>query len=776
MAVKTMGWMAGIALAWMLSACGGGGGGGGGSTTPAPAPVTITGSIAPGPVSGASVQLFSVDAQGRTTQLEQANTGSDGQYAFHATPATDTVLMVKAQGGTWTDPLRKASVPLDVPLRALDVWAGTARRINVTAYTELVVRGIEKAKAPDWSAAGARAASSAGAQALGVASLTDFSLLDLTQPLGATAPKLADVTHAVANGSFIGFWHRLETAPGQLSLAGALDALYQLNDVDPEDDRLGPAFIGGTVDFVDATSLSADDKVAAKGQILYGADIIATPTTVAQAMPKGVSSGGSQAPMPDDQFRLVGEPQGRTHFNLRGALVAYGEGDAMTRRSELYSASVAEVFGDGDVGVGRWNGGIQRLTVPSGASTLTSANILSTDGWSYAVARETSQIPACGLRKLALAGSTKLLFNPLSVGDTGPALTLAADSALSALYLGNVQIGVDIGVNSAGGDAVRLRSVGGLDAPELAGLQSEAENDIVLNVPVSATFAAGTTATLSVRPAGAGARKAAALLKIRTAGGSTYSTALAFLAPDTAPDARGCAQPGAPGAGISPKPTAGSYFVFLNQDSSSLFRGTPQDQVAFGDAGELMGGIWDMKFSGPANDLAGNAYASIGRVTVTTGSTALGNEVTRSQPYAVAQPGAAPPAGTGSAVYQLVAATAVTAERGSGQAQLPPGLIDAASVTIYFNQYPVGTANSNYSTARFNVSGHFGGQPFGTDVLAAQGFGPLDAIVYGQTMGGVNGVSGAFAGPTGDYLVVLYESDVNLVPIRAALLLKRQGS
>lgn len=357
--MKSKGWMAGIALAWVLTACGGGGGGSS-SATPAPPPpaTTISGSIAPGPVAGAAVQLFSVDAQGRTALLEQVHTGNDGEYAFHATPAADTVLMVSVNGGNWTDPLRKASV---------DVWAGTTRRINVTPYTEAFVRGIEKAKAPNWSAAGVRTASSEAAKTLGVDSLTDFTRLDLTQPAGATAPKLSDVSHAVANGSFLGFWHRLETTPGQLSLAAALDALDRFINVDPDDDRLAPAFIAGTMDFIDVTALSADDKLAAKGQILYGSNLIPTPATIAQAMPKGVSSGGGQAPMPDDQFRLVGQPQGRTHFNLRGALVSYGEGDAKSRRSELYSASVAEVFADGDVGVGRWNGGVQQLTSPAGS-------------------------------------------------------------------------------------------------------------------------------------------------------------------------------------------------------------------------------------------------------------------------------------------------------------------------------------------------------------------------------------------------------------------------
>ncbi len=773
--MRSIAWLAGAALALLLNACGGGGGssGGGSPPTPPPAPTTITGSILPGPVAGADVQLFSVDSQGRTTLLEQVRTGNDGEYAFHASPAADTVLIVSATGGTWTDPIRKASATLDAKLRAADVWAGAARRINATPYTETVTRGIEKAKTPDWTPAGVRRANSDAAQSLGVDSMTDFVRVDLTQPPGATAPKASDIGHAILNGSFVGFWHRLETAQAPLTMAAALDALHRLINVDPEDDRLFPAYVGGTVDFVDVTSLTADDKLQTKGRILYGYDIIAIPATVQQALPKGVSSGTGQAAMPDDQFRLVGEPEGRTHFNLRGALVAYGEGNASTRRSELYSASVAEVFADGDVGIGRWNGGVRMVTSPSGTSTVTTPDILSTDGWSYAAARATSQIPACGLRKLTLAGSTQVLFTPLSTGDTGPALTLTPDSALAALYLGYVQTGVDIGLQTAAGEVVRLQSIGGLAHPELAGLQMAAENEVYLSVPVSALFPAGATATLTTRPAGAGARKAAALLKVRTAGGSIYSAALAFVGPDTAPDAQGCVQPGAPGAGISPKPAAGSYFVFLDQGDEHLYMGVPKNVVTFGTAGELTSAdVW--QFAGPAYDLAGNADASIGRITFSTGNAAAGTQVTRSQPYAVVRPGATPPT-SGSAVYQLVAATAVTAERGSGEAQLPPGVLDSASVTVYFDQSPIGTTSPFYGTARFSVAGRFAGMPFGTAVTAAQGFGNVDVRVTGQVISDFNRASGAFSGPTGEYLAVLYQDGVAGIPIRVALLLKRQG-
>lgn len=768
---------AGLALALLLSACGGGGGASDPVVTAPgfPSPSTITGIVSPGPVAGATVQLYSVDNQGHTKLLQEVRTGNDGTYAFNAPVSAETVVLVSATGGTWADPLRKTSVALDAKLRALDVWVGPVRRVNVTPYTEIVTRAIEQAKNPLWTPAAVRTANTGAAQDLGVASLTDFARVDLTQPPGTTAPKADDVAHAIVIGAFVGFSHRLENNATQLSMAAAVDALAQLNNVDSEDDRLGPAYIGGTVDFLDATTLSADDKLKTKGLILYGKDILPTAAAVEQAMPKGVSSGTGQAPMPDDQFRLVGLPQGTTHFNQRGALVSYGDGDGKTSRHALYSASVAEVFADGDIGIGRWNGGVQMVTQPTGGtSSVTGADILSSIGWSYAAASATSQMPACGTRRLAMVGSTQLVFTPLSTGGTGPALTLTNDSALSALYLGQVQIGADIGVKTAGGEVVRLQSAGALAHPELAGFQSAAENDVALVVPVSTTFPAGATAGLTVRPAGAGARKAVAMLHIRAADGNTYSAALAFVGPDTTPDSQGCVQPGATGPGISPSPPAGSHFVFMNQADSFLYMGAPRNAVTFGAAGELVSADNILQLSGPAYDLAGNADVSIGRVTATTGRALDGNLVVRSQPYAVVRPGTTRPT-TGSAQYQLVASTAVTAERGSGNAQLAPGSIDSASVTIYFDQFPIGTASPFYGTARFSVVGRFAGTPFGTEINAAQGFGPLDVRILGQTVSGASSVSGAFAGPNAEYLAVLYAGGVNGIPVKAALLFKREG-
>jgi hypothetical protein len=772
---------AGITLAVLLSACGGGGGGGGGGDstpgTPSPpvATTTVTGNIAPGPVNGAAVQLLSVDSQGRTTLLQEVRSGTDGGYAFTASITAETVVMVSATGGTWTDPISKAGAALDTKLRAVEVWTGPLRRINATPYTEINVRSLEKATTPDWSPAKVRAVGLTLAGELGVASLTDFLRIDLTQPPGATAPKADDVAHALVNGAFIGFWRRLQAASATTDLSAALDGLHRLTFVDTEDDRLGPAMAGGTVDYVDVTSLTADDKLRIKGLILYGKDILPTAATVAEAMPKGVSSGAGLAPMPDDQFRLIGQRQGRTHFNQRGALVSYGEGDAKTSRNELYTASVAEVFADGDIGIGRWNGGVEIVTLPSGGGLFVqNPSILSTSGRMYAAAKPVSQIPACGSRRLSLAGSTKLTFTPLNWNDVGPDLTLTADTALSALYLGNVQIGADVGIRTSGGEVVRLRSQGALEHPELAGLQLDAENEIYLNVPVSALFPAGTTAKLTVRPAGAGARKAVAHLSIGLPTGGLYA-ALAFTAPDAAPDALGCATTGAPGAGIDPKPAAGNHFVFLSHNNESLFMGVPRDEVSFGASGELTSVLSAVRFSGPAFDLAGNEHASIGRVTVSSGNTVDGNLVQRSQPYAVVRPATIAPR-VGTAQYQLVAATAVTAERGSGTAQLPPGVIDSASVTVYFDQYPIGSPNVGSATARVQVAGRFSGISFGTDVSAAQGFGPLDVRSGGQTLVDMNRVMGAFTGPDGEYLALVYMDGVNGIPVKAALLFRRQGS
>jgi hypothetical protein len=125
---------------------GGGGGGGGGVTA------TISGYVWIGAVSGATVHLDQVDAQGRTTRIEQTTSAADGSSAFHVRPAAGTVFMVTASGGSWRTPAG-AIATLDTPMRAVAVASGAAQRVTVNPYAEVAVQVLAQLSAADWSAA-----------------------------------------------------------------------------------------------------------------------------------------------------------------------------------------------------------------------------------------------------------------------------------------------------------------------------------------------------------------------------------------------------------------------------------------------------------------------------------------------------------------------------------------------------------------------------------------------------------------------------------------------
>jgi len=81
------------AFALILTGCGGGGGG----------EVTISGLASKGPISGGTVTVFALNADGsKGNQLGTATTGADGSYSVNIGSYTGNVL-VEVTGGTYTD-------------------------------------------------------------------------------------------------------------------------------------------------------------------------------------------------------------------------------------------------------------------------------------------------------------------------------------------------------------------------------------------------------------------------------------------------------------------------------------------------------------------------------------------------------------------------------------------------------------------------------------------------------------------------------------------------
>lgn len=757
-------WICALGLA-LLAACGGGGGSGS-PTDDSPSNAPISGYVVKGPTVGATVRLHAINGTGQLTLLAQTTTSQDGRFSFTAEPAAGTALLVSAQGGSYTDEATLQSRSLNLPLRAFVVRVNGVQRVSPTPYSELAVRMVERTGAA-WTGDAIQAANAAMAEWLGVRQVLDFRPLQLQQPnLVLSGVSEDDVAMSLAAGAFSTFVRRLGSSP-EASLGDGLEALHHLMDVDPNDDRLFPAFVGGLLDFVDRMGLTDELKRELKSSLLFDSNMALGDVELGKMTPRGVSSGSATAAMPDDGFRLLGSPGGRTMFNKRGALVGFTTSASTPDWQLLYTASVAELFGDGDIGIGRWNGGGIVSSVDRGGTYVPTLTSLPYDSMHYAVAATPIAAPACGLRRLPLTAHTQPTLLSLSIGAQLDFVDLAPDSQLSLQYLGGgVHLGADIGVRLADGSIVRYRTQGGLDAPWATPMPIGA-GAITLEPVAPAGPLANRNMAITALVAGTGARKVAARIEIYSANDPTR-TAAAFVGSPIAPESQGCTTVGAPGPGISPRPADGEHYTFLSFNTEDVYRGAPRD-ATFGPAGELRSIIAPFVLSAPAYELAGNADASIGRVVAS--GLVNGITVSRSTPYAVVRPGAALPT-FGTFEYDLVSASSVMADRGDSASEVPPGTVTKATLTVIHGQYPVSTPNAWYGSAMLRVEGQVGGLPFSVGDPGSNL--PTQVRMLGEAFSD-NNIQGAVAAPDGEFAAVQYKTGVGGgVPIKGTLLFRRR--
>jgi hypothetical protein len=766
-------------LVLLLASCGGGGGGGAtpqASSPAAPGPAqtaaSISGYIVEGPVSGATVKLYQLDTSGNKTLLGSAVSNAAGFYSIPNTAPAGTAILVEATGGSYTDDLSRQTLVLPTPLRAVSISGGAAARVSVTPYSEAAVRMAEHLPQPDWSATRIAGVNKRVADVIAVSELLDFTPVDLKA--GAPEGSLRDNNFvlSVFTSGFSAYAHRFDASPSA-SLDGALDGLRRMFSGEEHDDRVLPAFIGGIADFLDASAVSDLGKRTIKTSLLSaGGNASLSPMSddqLRKLLPAGVSSGGVTAPMPNDAFQVVGTAARGSVFNYRGALVGYPLDDGSGLWRVPYMASVAEVYGDGDIGIGRWNGGTTYDATRSGGQLVraTTAQPLAAGSWHYAVARPLANLPACGMRKLVLVAQTTPTRAPGLAGGMPAPLGLTADSSIAFQYGDRIRVGFDIGVAAADGSVTRYGSSGGVLMPWASPSQIDPRSAGQLNE----TLYTGSTA-LEVKGlvSGSGANKFVAKLSIGT-GPAAIEFVAAFAAPGGA-DSSGCAvAAGDPGQDISPPPAPGGQYVFAGADGPSTYTSTPVS-AQFGPRGELT--ATDMLQS-TANtsvfDLAGNADASIGRID---GEFVLrGTLYRRSMPYGVARPGAVVPA-SGSRHYVLIASTAVAPD----VEQVPGvvlGKVQSASLDINFGENPIGTPNARDGTAKLRVDGMLGDVPFAV-ASAYNGALPSEALFSRySSMFIIHNFEGALAAPNGDYATVRFTTRAkNGVPVSGALLFRAE--
>jgi len=135
--------VASLAVAIAIAGCGGGGGssGGGGAEAPKPAAKSsVSGAVTKGPVAGAQLYLYQMDAAGIKTGDPVAGpiqTAADGSWSVQIPDSIPRPLLIESSGGTYTDEATGATVNAGSLNSFLPAGAETAA---VTPLSELLVR------------------------------------------------------------------------------------------------------------------------------------------------------------------------------------------------------------------------------------------------------------------------------------------------------------------------------------------------------------------------------------------------------------------------------------------------------------------------------------------------------------------------------------------------------------------------------------------------------------------------------------------------------------
>lgn len=136
--------IASLAVAIAIAGCGGGGSSGGGQ---APSPVArsaVDGAVTKGPVAGATLHLYRMDASGQKDGEPVAGpitTGADGSWSAQVPDTVPRPLLIESSGGSYTDEATGSTVSAGALNSLLPEGASTAA---VTPLSELLVRAARE--------------------------------------------------------------------------------------------------------------------------------------------------------------------------------------------------------------------------------------------------------------------------------------------------------------------------------------------------------------------------------------------------------------------------------------------------------------------------------------------------------------------------------------------------------------------------------------------------------------------------------------------------------
>ncbi len=486
--------------------------------------VTLVGRVTPGWALPGRVSVYELQPDG--TRLPAGSAAIDADGAFTIVPRAGTTMLAVFEADS--QPALRAAFDASSP------------RVTISPFSEAAVRSIESSPQPDWRAGSVDAANDRIAATIGVADLIGYAP---KEPAGANLGHDARMT--LFGRAAAAFVQRLDPPPGSDGRAFALDRLYRMLVIDPYDDRIMPAYVAGLAAALDASVGDADGKRALLGGLLL-LEPAASDGRLAAALPRGTPTGQASAPMTDDGYALIGSfgplplHSPGTMFNERGALVAFQSNAGRSTYRGLHTASVGEVFGDGEIGIGRWHGGAIASYLRD-AHTLShpaDAGLIDVDGGlHYAVIRNPEAVPACGQRRLPRTAVTQATGG--STADER--ISLADESMVAIQYAGSaMHVGLDLAFHASRSRSLRAKTAGSVRVPWAGGIVAGPDGSFEAELPlVDGTRTVGRV-VVSGRIGGHSARKVVMHLLADTGVAPSVEQVAAFAGSPGAVDPRGC--------------------------------------------------------------------------------------------------------------------------------------------------------------------------------------------------------------------------------------------
>lgn len=698
----------------LLTGCGGGG-------SSVARPAGVDGQVVKGPTRGATVSLYSLTDSGQRTLITSAVTDASGAFRLPYALQSGRVYLLEAEGGQYINEISNATESLASPMRAVFVASGTETRFVISAISEAVALEVERSSAPDkWSASSVASATTLVNAAFGLPSPFDLRLIDLNSYVPGSDPGVtnADLAFSLHLGSFAGFLHELRLRNAGLTFADALSSYHGFVLGSTQDETLLSVWTAGLMRFIERVPSLALRKASIYMSLGLTGDATADQFNGAE------SSGRSLVSVPDWTLRLLSPPSWSSHpttdtvFNSRGALEAYrrGSADSGLGFAHVGYASVADVYGTAETAIGRWNRGYyfpQGFAYDTGSQQFVRSNAMASalsPDFVYAAGMPATALPACGLTLMAPQAQTKAY----TVYDGSRTLTLDASSRIGFQYAnGTTFVGYSIVLRDQLNNVYTFTSVGGANAPwqgSAVEINREFGSSYLLPLP------SGDSLQFRGLLAGVGGTKA--VINISSNIQSSHSGGLAAAFEQTG-SFQSCALPTYASGSVSPLPATGDYYMswmgrsYYLSGLTFFANGTPNPISASG-LSENSG-----------VEKSGNDVAGIG--VMLPGYTYQGAVSPVPRAYSYLQTAANPVVPkTGSGSYRLVASTPLLIMSADQLISADAG-IQSASLTIQFDQYPLGTPSANYGTCQLTINGQL--------VQTAGGR-------YSQYAGSCNGSSG----------------------------------